>query len=531
MSKTEIINDLEFYENFAKQIDEEIIELKNLDSNENLDILEEVFMENLGFYSINSSFKDVEGGSVQTRHNIQNKIYSDDDMKYGREKIVDQDAMNKYKNKQTNSDGTIISEITGKNIQGNAHTDHIVSGKEYYNDYGFAQNENERKKTVNSEENFSVIEGSANQSKGDQNLKDWKENKQGGRKVTNKENFDYNDEIAKPVEEKDQKMRAKMEKERNKVLGKYYTKESLKKGISKGANMGLKIAITESIAVISKEIIAYSKSKSDKHTSLKDFLVIIIEGFGKGIKKLFKEIGNILKKMALMLANGLLETIITTIINIFFTTATGIIKAIRSIINIISELKTKMSKYKESSKLEKKKIMLSFLLKGVLTLPILSGLGVIQKIEEFFLTIGVPNIISDILAIGISNLIGGLALIIISKILNILNDEYNKKIARNIEILNDRLKTKISSIKAISAQIELKNSLETGSKFLEIIKIEEDKLITNMVNSFSSIDNTLENICNLNVLESLNLSTERLMVNSNSTNHSEILTKLKDIKF
>ena len=529
--EVEIEKTLEYYEEFAEQIDEEIKELKEINSNENVNILEEILMENLGFYTINSSIKDVDGGVVQTKHNIKNEVYASEDMKYDRDTYVDQKEMNNYKESKKNEDGTIISEITGNIIDGAAHTDHIVSGKEYHTEIGFAQSEKERKEAINCEENFSVIEGSANQSKSDQSLDDWKDNTQGGRDVKNEEHFNYNEEAAKETEEKNKKMREKIAKEQKEVLGKYYFKESIKKGVSKGANMALKIAITESIAITSKETISYSKINTDTNTSFKDFLFIVIDGFKLGVKKLFKEIAHILKKMLMTLANGLLETIITTVINIFFTTVTSIIKVIRSIINIITDIKLKLSNLKDKSKAEKKKIFLSLLMNGVLTLPILSGSGIIQAIEKALLSLGIPNILSDILAIGLSNFIGGLLLIVLFRYLNELGKAYNQKIANNIDLLNNRLKTKISSIKAISAQIELENSLQIGLKFLESIRKEEEIFVNNINNNFNSFNETFNDLSSITISDSLNLSTKRVFIKDNSNETEEILTKLRNIKF
>lgn len=527
----EIEKTLEYYEELAEQIDEEIKELKEINNNENLDILEEILMENLGFHTINSSIKDVDGGAVQTKHNIKNEVYASEDMKYDRDTCVDSKEMAKYKESKKNEDGTIISEITGNVITGAAHTDHIVSGKEYYTEIGFAQSEKERKEAINCEENFSVIEGSANQSKSDQSLDDWKDNTQGGRDVKNEEHFNYNEEAAKETEEKNKKMREKIAKEQKEVLRKYYSKESLKKGALKGANMALKIAITEAIAITTRETISYSKDKTDINTSFKDFLHIIMDGFKLGIKKLFEEIVIILKKMLTTLTNGLLETIITTVINIFFTTATSIIKAIRSILNMLSDIKSKLSNLKNKSKAEKKKIFLSLLMNGILTLPLLSGAGIIQAIEKVLLSLGCPNILSDILAIGLSNFIGGLLIIIASRYLNDFTKAYNQKIANNIELLNSRLKTKISSIKAISAQIELENSLQIGLKFLESIRKEEEIFVNNIYNNFNSFNETFNNLSSINISDSLNLSTERVFIKDSSNETQEILTKLRNIKF
>lgn len=530
-SENEVTNDLEYYEKFAEQIDEQIKELKDINSNENIDILEEVFMENLGFYTVNASIKDVEGGAVQTKHNIKKDVYASEDMKYNRGTYEDQKKMNEYKNSKKNTDGTLISEMTGKVIEGNGHTDHIVSAKEYHTEMGFAQSEEDKKKAINREDNFSVIEGSINQSKSDESLEEWKNKIQGGREVTNKEHFDYDDESAKETEKKDREMREKITKDQKKVLGKYYSKESIKKGALKGADMALKIAITEAIAITTKEAICHSKKNTNINTSFKEFISIVIDGFKIGVKKLFEEIINILKKMFKALANGLFETIITTVINIFFTTATSIIKSIRSIINMITDIKSQVSNLGSRTRAEKKKIMMSLLIKGILTLPILSGLGIIQTIEKVFLNIGVPNILSDILAIGISNFIGGLLLIIVSRYINEFSKAYNCKIANNIELLNSGMKTKISAIKAMQVQNELKESLQIGLNFLQNIREEEKQFVNSIKKNINNISETFNGISNITLYDSLQLATERIYIKDNSEEISEISLKLKNIKF
>lgn len=527
----EIESALEHYEEFAEQIDEQIKELNEINSNENIDILEEVLMESLGFFSINSSIKDIDGGNVQTKHNLKNGVYASEDMKYDRSTYVDNNKMSTYKESKRNADGTITSEITGNIILGEAHTDHIVSGKEYHMEIGFAQSKEERIEAINCENNFSVIEGSANQSKADQGLEEWKGNIQGNRDITNEEHFNYNKEAAKETEKKDRQMREGIAKKQKKVLGKYYSKKSIEQGVKKGADMALKIAVTESIAITTKEAIFYSKNNTDEKTSFKDFSFVVIEGFKVGIKKLFKEIFTILKKVLITLKNGLLETIITTIINMFFTTVTSVIKAIRSVINMISEIKLKLSNFKDKSKAEKKKLFLSLLISGILTLPILSGAGVIQTIEKTLLDLKIPNVLSDILAIGLSNFVGGLLLIVISRYLNDFRKAYNQKIANNIDLLNNQLKTKISSVKAISAQIEMTNSLEIGLEFLERIKKEQKIFVNNIKNNFNSFDETFNSLSNITISDELNLSIKKMVINDTSDETTEILTKLRNIKF
>ena len=525
MISEELLKELEVYEEFSNKISEEIEMLKNMNGNDNIELLEEVIMENMGFYTMNATIIDVEGGRVQTKHNMQKKIYANENMKYKRSDYEDKKEMNEFKKKSANEDGNFTCAYSGIDTK-NIHVDHIVSANEFHKDYGFALNEKDKKKIINQDDNFAMARGDINISKGKQSLQDWKSGLNGGRDIKNEDYFGYNSEVAKEVELKDEKKRNSLGQDRNKSLGKFYLKESINNGLQKGGEMAIKIGITEAVGISTREFFIFIKEKSQKRDSLADIISDITKGLKIAFLKIFSETKEILKKIIKSFKNGLLETVVTTIINIFVTTSTNIVKSIRDILNIILNVKNSYNNLACGEKRKKTKEILSLIMKGLLSLPIFNGLGVTNGIESILLKIGVPNILSDALALGISSILGAALIFITGNLLKKFKIIYNEKVANNMQIFNSGLNSNIACAKAILSNMELEQIMQTGKAYLKEIT-KERKIYDFLLNKeFEKSREISEKLSNLKFLPNFKHILDEVEIESRKNEKTLILNEL-----
>lgn len=507
------------YEEFSNKISEEIEILKNSISNENMDILETVLLEELGISLVNDSIEDVDGGNVQTAHNYKNKVLAPNVVKedYDRAKWDSPRAKEEYR-EERKKEGTYYSDFSGKtqNEQKNSEkslpVEHCKGIYPIVDGYAFLD-KGKIKEIINSKDNLALLTDSENSSKGAKELDEWKKE--------NSERFKEDKEKSKVLNEKVKKTNNKLKKE----SAKYYTKNSLKQGAKLGLEMAVKTAITQAMVISNKEFIIYVKTNNKPNMNLKDLLKVIIEGVRKGVKKIFKEIKTILLKSLDAAKNGILSTIITTIINIFATTAKSLVKSIRRIIRMITDMKEKFKNINSSDPKKRKKEIYSLILAGIMSIPIFSGLGITQGIENVLLKLGIPNGISDVLALGISTLIGSAFIILIGGLINLLNQSNTKK----LEIINSQLKTDIEVAKALNVQIELQKLMEENEKIIEIENKKREKLFERLEKEFEN-SNSIKNMISSIKLDFSDIKLSKNVEEEWDERNSIKLERIKEMK-
>ncbi|MBP3224197.1 MAG: sulfite exporter TauE/SafE family protein [Campylobacter sp.] len=217
-----------------------------------------------GLASLVISAKD--GGSVTTTHNFKKGIVANDEdrKKYEtwkgnqnkdwgdlRKETGYDDPLPTMRKKAFKKDEKIISAYTGKELpkDGQAHLDHIVSAHEIENNpsLNLYMTPEQRAKIATSKENLAWSEGSINQSKGKQKMRDFldKKRKDG---TTNKEYFSIDENLAKQVDKEARKF-VNMEKFKAQVK-----KDGKELAITGGKDAG-KMAVYSAFALILKEFI------------------------------------------------------------------------------------------------------------------------------------------------------------------------------------------------------------------------------------------------------------------------------------
>lgn len=476
-SEQKIYEKLKEYENFTREIDEEINLLKRENTNENIELLEEIIEESLGIYTVNESIKDKQGGAVQTVNNMKKDIYADEKYRYNSSKLKEggtkreeyegiygEQQKRKFKAKtKDKNNGIDICEYSNTETE-NPHVDHIASISEVHRNGGFMLNEQEKKNFLNREENFAIIDGSINQSKGDDSYTTFNSKvikNKNPNQLKNEERFSKDEKsYSENIKKKDENIRKEMlEIERKKGL-EFYSKNSLIEGAKKGGNMAIKTAVSEIMMIGNREFLIHIKNNINKNSNILDFLKNLLEGLFKGLKKILTDIKNIIVKIAKSLSNGLIETIITTVINIFSTTATAIIKSIRLLVNIILNAKKSFNNLRSTELRTRKKEILSLILNGILLLPIFNGLGITDAIEKAIQSIGIPNIISDVLALGLTTMLGSGLVFIGARVFEKIQKMINEGNIRKLEIMNGNMKMQMAAGEAFMTQIEMQELAE-----------------------------------------------------------------------
>lgn len=317
-------------------------------------------------FGLDFLIQDQHGGDVDTIHNVR-EIGKDPEMKFkNQQNAKNYSKRGKYDSASYHKDqnytdinarvsadkkaGKLYDSYTGKKVKRNAKIDldHAVSAKEIHNDPGRVLAGLDGKKLANTESNLKPTDRSINRSMHADNmaeyLKKWKE-KQPERQakikelknkasLTDKERKELNKleklEEIDPVLmlEEDRKARKAIDEKVNRV---YYTSKkfwkdsktaALKLGLSMGLRQALGLVFTEIWFTVKDSII---QCKGNGKALFDSIAKAVKQGL-KNAKKKFREIW---EKFIEGAVAGVLSSLVTTLANIFFTTAKNAIKIIR----------------------------------------------------------------------------------------------------------------------------------------------------------------------------------------------------------
>lgn len=293
-------------------------------------------------------FSDKDGGNVQTIHNAKEGIYANSifrergERKYNRDDYATSSYMNNRRKQDFKKNDKIYDCYTGRELpkDGRAHLEHIVSAKENHDriDMRILFDKNEMSTIINQKDNTTYIYGSMNQSKSDTPLREW-ENKISNKdnNKTNGEYYGVNSEIAYDADDKarktidDQVARRKLEHYSEGIV-----KDSLKQGSQLAIRQGLGIVFTEvTISIIDEipEVIRRLKG----NFSIEKFFSSMGSLVSSAFERVKLKLGHILETIKTGFVAGVFNSIITTIINMFVTTAKNIVKLIRQAMVSITE--------------------------------------------------------------------------------------------------------------------------------------------------------------------------------------------------
>ena len=293
-------------------------------------------------------FNDKLGGNIQTLHNANKKIYANkifeerSERTYNRDDYAPNTLMNSIRKEEFKKSGDLISGYTNKVIpkDGRSHLEHIVSVKECYDNFEFRlfSSKEDMKNIITSKENTTFIEGSLNVSKRDSSLNKWG-NKQ-NKKDKSKTNAQYYDVDLKKASMLDKNSRIFINQQVAKNKFKYYSKsitsESLKSGGKMAIRQAIGIIFTEVTFVVMEELpMLFHKSKNN--FNIKSIFKEIISLIKKAFSNVKNKMKDIIDAINDGFQSGVISTIITTILNTFTTTASSIIKTIRSATSSLCE--------------------------------------------------------------------------------------------------------------------------------------------------------------------------------------------------
>lgn len=336
-----------------QSIVEEIEEIENnqyTDSNQQVlnlaNEFQDVVIESiLGPFGLSRAmFKDKDGGAVTTQHNANKDIFAKDKEKYNRDdydfkKSQRDDIVEKRK-----VEGKSIDALTGKETD-DPNVDHNKSAKAYHREGGWMQNKEKRKAFGTDERNLNVVDGSLNKSLGEKDKYDYE--KQKSRRdpsKTNKEDRGMDDRRVNAVQRRSDeavKEHAPTKGERIKYHAKELTKEGVKSGVTlalrQALGCALRILVEESYIIIKDAIIKYKEGIIE---GMRSFILYIVEGFKNiryKIKDYLKKIGSVAIEGGI---SGIINILVTFIINSFITTIKKVVTIIReAILSLVRAVK------------------------------------------------------------------------------------------------------------------------------------------------------------------------------------------------
>ncbi|HDR0627135.1 TPA: DNA repair protein [Pasteurella multocida] len=336
--------------------------------------------------------EDKRGGDVDTIHNVRNGVWATDKEKKAYDNRGEYDshayhshpqytAINReHSEKKMNS--TLIDGYTGNQVKPNddIDLDHVISAKTIHDDPGRVLAEIEGADLANRKENLVSTSSSINRSKKADSIEDFV--KKIPQKIENKQREieKYKNDISKlnpnvPVDKQKleglnkkiknaeeyiekhknidvelaKKKSEKAKKEQNKEINqKYYTSSKFFKNAAISAGkQGIKMGTRQVVGVILaevwfeiKEVIPTIYLQCKKNFTFEKFLYDIktsLINIFQSIKYRFKELLNEFKNGVI---GGIISSVNTTILNIFFTTEKIIIKLLRELwVSLIKALK------------------------------------------------------------------------------------------------------------------------------------------------------------------------------------------------
>lgn len=293
-------------------------------------------------------FNDKDGGNVQTIHNAKEGIYANDtfrergERKYNRDDYATASYMNSRRKQDFKNNDKIYDCYTGRELpkDGRTHLEHIVSAKENHDrtDMRILFDKDEMSKIINQKDNTAYIDGSMNQSKSDTPLREW-ENKTSKKdnSKTNGEYYGVNPEMAHAADDKARKtIDEQVARRKLEHYSKGIAKDSLKQGSQLAIRQGLGVVFTEVTMTIIDEIPETIKRlKGD--FSVEKFFSSMGSLVAIAFERVKAKLGHILESIKTGFVAGVFNSIITTIINMFVTTAKNIVRLIRQAMVSITE--------------------------------------------------------------------------------------------------------------------------------------------------------------------------------------------------
>lgn len=438
---------LDSWESYYRLVLNDINSIKVNISQENKDkLIEELYSSMINTLAVTFGvdkmlFEDLDGGNVDTVHNVRNEIWvtgMEKNRFINREDYNTQEyhrdinyiKLNRDK-KEQKTKGKLLDDYTGTKIatNGKYDQDHVVSAKEISDDPGRILAELDGPQIANVSSNLVATFPSINRGKGaksmDEYINMW--HKSRSERVKEISKLESKDSLSdkekkklntlKKVEEFDEDLARELDRkarnEYNKTINKnYYTsKKFIKSTLNSSAKQGIKMGLREIFAIIFRDITS-DIIKKIKELRKKKISLFSSEAFSQlktqfleSSKRIMSDWDRILKQSFDVAASGFVSNIVTTIINIFATTmkkwvrviregSASIIKAFKLILTKSSDL-TREERYHEASKIV------------ITTISVSVGVVIDEALEKYFLTHSIP--FSDLISSLISGIVTGVS--------------------------------------------------------------------------------------------------------------------------
>lgn len=335
--------------NFINQLDQGSISLNEENLYDSIFVeYERVVIKSLiTSFGLDFLISDQHGGDVDTIHNVR-KIDTDPNLYYkssvNEESYKNKEAYNgvdyhrgglfqtKKHNARENWQATgvdIKDEYTGGSIGFHGHTkaippnkkaelDHIIAAKEIDTDRGRVLSGCSGKELADAEENLAWTNKSLNASMQDKSIEQY---------IASHPNLD--EETKQRMLEKDKIARQAYNQKLNRA---YYTSSSFYKNTAAAAaKVGVAMGLRQALGLVFSEIwfAVKDQMKADKHNG-ESLFKSIAKGVRMGFENAQVKYKEIWHKFIEGAIAGVLSSLVTTLCNIFFTTAKSIIKIIRN---------------------------------------------------------------------------------------------------------------------------------------------------------------------------------------------------------
>ncbi len=298
---------------------------------------ERVFFESLiTTFGLDAFIRDQHGGDMDTIHNVR-QIGKDERMGYKNPaNAAAWEARGAYdshtyhshdgyiaRNREVSAlkkEGRLRDAYTGEAIARNGRTDldHIIAAREIHEDRGRVLAGLKGEDLANSPENLVPTNPRANRSKKADSMEDFLKRRGG--------------EYSAEQQARMRKLDAQTRKAYNARLGAaYYTSDFWQDAAMAAGKVGMQMGVRQAAGFVLAEVwFAVREKMAATHSSkFRDMLLAAGEGVREGGIRAKQKFGHILSRFSEGVAAGLLSSLITTLCNIFFTTARHIVRILR----------------------------------------------------------------------------------------------------------------------------------------------------------------------------------------------------------
>lgn len=411
---------------------------------------------------------DKAGGNVTTINNANNGVYAKDEDSYRREDYTHSKNSEgkQFANAGKNSSGAIYtrSQMDENNMVQDAYTgkmakadttspDHIESLSQHHKNGGFMQTSVQKADFATDEDNLALTDRSINQSMRDFNKEEWM-SKKSESGIENKERFNIDEQKLKEKIQQGKETSAKhLPNNIDKV--KYYLKNSATTGVNEGAKMGAQQAFGYLLIEFFSGAIVEIKDAYNKglegDSLYKDIKIRLIR-IGRNITDKWK---GVIKSFSAGFISGFILNLITTLLNMFVTTAKRFVRMIREgVFSLLKALKLILFPSPDMSFSETMHEAMKLIAAGGI---VVAGVALEEIIEKLIL--GVPFLV-PLAPVVTAVIVGSLTAITISliaylidkmDILGVIKAQETRFILDN---LNKDINEKLQRCESISQEID-----------------------------------------------------------------------------